>query len=131
MFDPQIASLADKIVRANREGWARQLVEEIYADDCLSIEAADPNGKGRETAGKAAILAKHDQWEQMAVVHDLSVEGPFHCGDDKIAVIYAMDVTFGEGGTRSQLREIGIYTIADGQVVREEFFYERPEGPAD
>jgi hypothetical protein len=34
-----------------------------------------------------------------------------------------MDVTFKGSGQRMQLDEVGLYTVKDGRIVREEFFY--------
>ena len=44
-------------------------------------------------------------------------------GEDRFALIFDMDVTNRETGQRMQMREVGLYTVADGKIVREEFFY--------
>ena len=39
------------------------------------------------------------------------------------AVIFDMDVTAKQTGQRMQMREIGLYTVRDGKIVEERFFY--------
>jgi ketosteroid isomerase-like protein len=38
-------------------------------------------------------------------------------------VKYDFDVTFKPDGRRFRMAEIGIYKVADGKIVHEEFFY--------
>ena len=44
-------------------------------------------------------------------------------GDDRFAVIFRSKVKETETGKVSDMEEVGIYTVADGKIVREEFFY--------
>ena len=78
---------------------------------------------GRETQGLAGIRGKHDWWYGAHEVHAVSAEGPFLFGEDRFSLIFDMDVTNRESGERSQMREVGVYTVQDGKIVREEFFY--------
>ena len=39
------------------------------------------------------------------------------------ALIFDMDVTNKESGQRMQMREVGVYTVKNGKILREEFFY--------
>lgn len=98
-------------------------IDKLYASDAVSMEAADMDGGGRETKGAEAIKGKHQWWSENFEVHDASSKGPWPHGDDRFAVIYAMDVTHKESGQRSQMEEVGIYHVKDGKIVREEFFY--------
>jgi hypothetical protein len=79
-------------------------------------------GPNQVCEGVDKIKAKHDWWNENTIMHDKSVEGPFPCGD-RFAVIYGMDVTMKPTGERSQMKEIGLYTVADGKIVKEEFMY--------
>ena len=38
-------------------------------------------------------------------------------------MIFGMDVENRETGERSQMREVAVYTVAGGRIVREAFFY--------
>lgn len=51
------------------------------------------------------------------------MEGPWPHGDDRFAVRFTYDITNKPSGMRMQMDEIGVFTVADGKVVREEFFY--------
>lgn len=116
--------IANELVAGCREGRERANLDRLYAEDAVSVEAADMGG-GRETRGLAAIHGKHDWFDAMAEVHSGSVEGPFHHGDDRFAVIFEVDVTMKDTGTRSLMREVAIYHVKGGKIVREEFFYAR------
>lgn len=56
-------------------------------------------------------------------MHSASAEGPFFHGDDRFSVIFKADTTNRETGERSQMHEVAVFTVADGKIVREEFYY--------
>ena len=114
--------IAHELVAGCRENRARANLQTLYAPDAQSVEAADM-GNGTTVTGLAAIDGKHDWWENSMSVHDAKVGGPFVHGDDRFAVTFDMDVTENATGKRSQMQEVGIYHVADGKIVREEFFY--------
>jgi ketosteroid isomerase-like protein len=66
------------------------------------------------------LKEKHAWWEANTEVHDTSMQGPYVFGD-QFAVRYTMDVTM--DGERSQAEEVGLYTVKDGRIVEERFFY--------
>lgn len=117
-----LLEIANELVAGCREGRERANLDRLYAPDAVSVEAADM-GNGREVQGLAAIHGKHDWWEAATEMHGGSVEGPFTHGDDRFAVVFEMDATMKDTGVRSTMREIGIYHVAGGKIVREEFFY--------
>ncbi len=114
--------IGHELVAGCREGRERANLDRLYAPGAVSVEAADIGG-GRESAGIAAIHGKHEWWQNAHTIHGTSVEGPFMHGDDRFAVMFDMDVTNKESGQRMQMREVGVYHVADGKIVREEFFY--------
>lgn len=117
-----LIDIAKELVAGCREGRERANLDRLYAPDAVSVEAMDMGG-GRETRGLAAIHGKHDWWEGAFITHGLTVEGPFLHGDDRFAVIFGMDTENRETGERTQGREVAVYHVADGRIVREEFFY--------
>ncbi len=122
-FDAALISVAEKLVaycQANNEAKG---LEELYAPDAVSVEALEMPGAGRDAVGIDAIRGKHDWWNSAFEAHETSAEGPFLCGDDRFAVIFSMDVTEKATGDRQKSQEVGIYTVKDGKIVREEFFY--------
>jgi len=117
-----LSEIANELVAGCREGRAKQNLAVLYAPEAVSVEAVDM-GQGRETHGVPGIVAKHEWWESTQDVHSASAEGPFLHGDSSFAVIFEMDTTDKASGRRSQSREVAIYHVADGKIVREEFFY--------
>lgn len=89
-----------------------------WADDIVSLEPQD--GPMARVEGRDALLEKHAWWDANAEVHSSTAEGPFVFGD-QFAIRYDMDVTM--DGQRNQMGEVGVYTVKDGKVAEERFFY--------
>lgn len=128
MFSEQLKSIAQDVVDANQDSSEKVLgmIKDHYSDDIVSVEAAageDPSAGGPEHKGMEALMAKYAWWDENFEVHSSSAEGPFLHGEDRFGVIFEMDVTHKASGSRSQMKELGIYTVANGKIVREEFFY--------
>jgi ketosteroid isomerase-like protein len=51
------------------------------------------------------------------------VDGPFIGDGDKFAVYYNYDVTSKPRNQRVTMEEMALYTVRDGKIVREQFFY--------
>ncbi len=69
------------------------------------------------------MRGKNQWWSENHELHSTSVEGPWPHGDDRFAVRFAFDITHKPSGMRMKMDEIGLFTVSDGKVVREEFFY--------
>jgi ketosteroid isomerase-like protein len=117
-----LSTLAHALVMHCRNGTEEDGLNTLYAPDCISVEAFDVSGP-RVTEGLDGIRGKHAWWAENFEVHGGSVDGPHLHGDDRFAVIFEMDATHKESGQRTQMKEVAIYTIAQGKIVREEFFY--------
>ncbi len=120
-----LKEIAKELVAGCREGAARirANLEKLYADDAVSVEAADMSGSGRETHGKPGIHGKHDWWDGAMEEHASTITGPFYHGEDQFSVLFDMDVTDKTSGQRMQMKEIGVYHVKDGKIAREEFHY--------
>jgi ketosteroid isomerase-like protein len=117
--------IGKKLVAYCNAGKNDESIEELYADDVVSIEAAAPPAGGdRVTNGKAGCKAKHDWWTANNEVHGASTEGPYPHGDDRFAVRFVYDFTNKPTGQRRKMDEIAVYTVAGGKIVREEFYYD-------
>ncbi|QDV09278.1 hypothetical protein Poly30_48360 [Planctomycetes bacterium Poly30] len=114
--------LGQIMVEFNRSGELGKLLDEHYAEDAVSVEAMDM-GRGREAVGLDAIRAKHAWWEETMIMHSMEVEGPFPHGDDRFALIFESDVEVKGLGIRKKGREVALYHMRGGKIVREEFFY--------
>ena len=62
-------------------------------------------------------------WNENHTVHCAETYGPYPHGDDKFAVRFVYDVTQKVTNRRFTMDEIAVFTVANGKVVREEFFY--------
>jgi ketosteroid isomerase-like protein len=115
--------IAAALVAGCREGREVENLHALYAADAVSVEGADMAGMGQAVTGIEAILGKHAWWSDNNIVHGGSVEGPFVHAPDRFAVIFGMDVESKADGKRQDFREVAVYHVAGGKIVREEFFY--------
>lgn len=124
MASEAMRATAERLVANCRAGRDGDGFDQYYHADVVSVEAmAGPDGS-RESRGLDALRAKHAWWAENFTLNDASVEGPFPHGEDRFAVIFAMDVTENASGNRSRMREVAVYhTDPEGRIVREEFFY--------
>ena len=114
-----------KLVDLCRQGKNIDAVETLYAPDVVSVEVFGDDKMPRRMQGVAAVRGKNQWWLANHQIHGMTVNGPFP-HDERFIVHYRMDVTPREGpmqGHRMQFEEAGLYTVRDGKVVQEEFFY--------
>jgi hypothetical protein len=112
--------VAKKVVELTRKQAWGEAVDELYANDVVSVEA-HPNESGSfETCGIDGIRGKVDWWINNMQVHAFNVSGPF-VAHDRFVVQYDADVTEKNSKQRMQISEVGVYTVKDGKIVREEF----------
>lgn len=114
--------VADKLVQLCSEGKFHEATTELYSPDIVSVEAGAPPGQSRETKGLDGVLKKGEWWVSNHEVHSSKVEGPLVAGAH-FAVTFKMDITFKPQNRRFEMEEIGVYKVADGKIVYEEFFY--------
>jgi len=55
-------------------------------------------------------------------VHSAIVDGPYPNGD-RFAVRFSFDITRKATGERVKMDEVTLYTVRNGKIIREEFFY--------
>jgi len=97
-------------------------MKQFYDENIVSLEAARRKTGSFETAGKAAVIQKSAEWAGAHEIHGSTVEGPYLLGDE-FAVVFEFEVTPKATGERVKDREIAVYTVKDGLIVKEEFFY--------
>jgi SnoaL-like domain len=90
------------------------------AASIVSIEAME--GPMARVEGAAAVQAKSDWWYGAHEVHSVTAEGPYVNGN-QFAVNFTMDITAKETDVRHKGSEVGLYTVKDGKIVEEQFFY--------
>ena len=114
-----------RLVELCRQGKALEAVNTLYAPDIVSIEAQSSPAMPARMEGLGAIRGKAEWWEKNHEVHSGKAEGPWPHGD-RFIVRFTYDVTAKEGpmaGKRMKLDEGALYTVKDGKIVQEEFFY--------
>lgn len=112
--------IAKKVVELTKKQAWREAADLLYAKDIVSVEADNPHGQSPEMRGIDAIHGKIDWWTKAMEVHGCKVSGPF-VAHDRFVVQYDMDLTDRESDKRFQVSEVGVYTVKDGKIVREEF----------
>ena len=119
MATPEIAKRYVELCKAGKN---EVCLDELYAKDAVSVEAVAPPGMERVVKGLEAIRAKSKNWRESNDVHSAEVMGPFP-NDNRFAVRFTFDVTNKPSGRRMKMDEIGLFTIENGKIAREEFFY--------
>ena len=112
--------VANKVVELTRKEAWHEAVDQLYAKDIVSVEAGGMGDESPEKRGIEAIRGKVDWWVNSMEVHSFKVSGPF-VAHDRFVVQYDVDVTDKDSKKRIQLSEVGVYTVKDGKIVREEF----------
>ncbi len=117
--------VGDRLVELCRQGQNLEAVNTLYSPDIVSVEAIDDGTMPRQMNGIEAVRGKNQWWFDNHEVHAASVDGPFP-HDDRFAVKFHYEVTPKSGpmaGNRYAMDEVALYTVKDGKIVREEFFY--------
>jgi hypothetical protein len=114
-----IQDVANQIVALLRAGKDEEVGRRYWSPSVRSIEAA---GKDPVAEGAEAVTHKGEWFVANNEVHGVKAEGPFVNGD-QFAVHLTYDMTPKDTGQRKTLDEVALYTIADGKIVEERFFY--------
>jgi ketosteroid isomerase-like protein len=112
--------IADDVVALAKAGNLDGIGEKYWADDVISIEAME--GPMARIEGREAVHGKGVWWSGAHDVHSIETFGPYVNGD-QFAVRWLMDITQKESGNRLTMDEVALYTVKDGKIVEERFFY--------
>ena len=112
--------VAKKVVELTRKQAWKEAIDTLYDKDIVSVEARTQDGSSPETRGIDGVRGKVDWWLQNMEVHSFKADGPF-VAHDRFVVQYDADVTDKESKKRFQLSEVGVYSVKDGKITREEF----------
>jgi hypothetical protein len=111
-----------KYVALCQAGKFDECLESLFAKDAVSVEAGAAPGMDRVATGLEAIHAKGKWWADNHTVHKAEVFGPYP-NDDRFAVRFVFDITHKPSDKRLTMDEIGLFTVKDGKITREEYFY--------
>jgi ketosteroid isomerase-like protein len=118
-------AVGQQLVDLCRQGKFMEATDKLYSPDIVSIEAQGGPSMPARMEGIKAVKGKGEWWEQNHEVHSVQVDGPWPHGD-RFIVRFKLDVTAKAGpmaGKRMTLDEAGLYTVKNGKVAQEEFFY--------
>ena len=107
--------VAKKVVELVRKQAWYEALDTLYEQDIVSVEAKAPESRGKE-----AVRGKIDWWVSAMEVHRFKASEPF-VAHDRFVVQYDAEVTEKESKQRRQISEVGVYTVKNGKIVREEF----------
>ncbi len=113
----EVAAEFVALLRADKE---QTVYETLYSPDIVSVEQMP--GPHQMCEGMAAKQAKNEWWEQQHEVHRMEVSDPL-VADGYFAVRFDLDMTHKPSGQRHDGDELALYTVKDGLIVREEYFY--------
>ena len=122
-----VQSLAKEFVELCNQGKNFEVMEAMYAPDIVSVEAS-----GEQVAGKRPVIDKSRRWQAANTITREKVRGPFFDTLDgaggrssgQFAVHFEIDVTPKSTGRPVTLEEVGVYTVKDDQITREQFYYD-------
>lgn len=117
MNTEEVAKQVVELVR--KQAWYEAL-DKLYDDNIVSVEAYSMSGESPETRGKEGVRGKIDWWVNTMEVHSFDAKGPF-VGHDRFVVQYDADVSDKKTKERRKMSEVGVYTVKNGKIVREEF----------
>ena len=103
-----VRTVAGKFMELCSQGKHFEFMRSFYAPEIVSVEG---DGKQNNT------------------FHSQDLRGPFFCGDanastGRFAVYTAIEFSPKAGGERVKHDEVGLYTVKNDLVTREEFFYD-------
>ncbi len=117
------AAVAEELVALCRAGRNLDAVNSLYSNDIVSVESMGNEQMPQTMKGLDAIRQKAEWWTANNEVHSARVDGPFVGEDEKFAVYYNYDITSKQQNRRMTMEEMALYTVKDGKIVHEQFFY--------
>lgn len=116
------AAIANDLVALCREGKNLEAIEKYYSDGIVSVESMSSPDMPAEMRGIEAIKGKNKWWLENHEVHSAEANGPY-VGENQFAVEFKFDVTNKPSGRRMQMQEMALYTVKNGKIVHEHFYY--------
>ncbi len=116
--------IANKLVAWCNSGQEEKCYQELYSPDIVSIE---PEGSSENpiARGMEEVAKKGEWWRETFEMHNSHMSDPI-IAENWFSVRHEIDVTHKPSGHRNKMAEISVYTVNDGKIVREQFFYDVP-----
>ena len=121
-----VQTIAGRFMDLCNQGKHFEVMRTMYSPDMVSIE-----GDGREFVGKEDVIHKSEVFQGNNDILSQDLRGPYFCGDasansGRFAVYTSIEFTPKAGGKRERHDEVGLYTVKNDTITREEFFYTGP-----
>ena len=114
--------VAQKWAKYCQEGTFDKAYQELYDQNCVSLEMKGYPGGTERAEGMEAIAQKGEKWNSMVEqFHGVEIEGPIVAGNHFTATM-KMDITM-KGQPRNVDEEICVFKVENGKIVQEQFFY--------
>lgn len=110
-----------KLVELCKQNKNLEALDSLYSPEIVSLEPHAMPGMPLETHGIEAIRGKNVSWFANQKINSSTIDGPFVNGD-RFSVNFKYDVTNNKNGKRMNMAEIGVYTVKNDKIVKEEFF---------
>ncbi len=117
-----IAAIAHELTDLCRESRNMEAIERLYSPDIVSVESMGNEQMPAEMRGIDAVRGKNQWWFDNFEVISANVGGPF-VGEEQFAVQHQYKTKEKATGKEMEMTEMALYTVKDGKIVREEFFY--------
>jgi hypothetical protein len=117
-----IDQIGKEVADLCRQGKNQEAIDRFYSSNIESVEAVAMPGMDQIQRGIRAIKGKNQWWVENHEIHGGTVEGPYPNGD-RFILRFKYDVTPKQTGKRMTLDETGLYTVQEGKIAKEEFFY--------
>ncbi|MCC6322589.1 MAG: nuclear transport factor 2 family protein [Phycisphaerales bacterium] len=111
------AEIGASLVSLYNEGRWEEPERKWFAEDIESIEGSGMGWRGRE-----AVKGKGEWWYSQNTVLGGSAEGPY-VGASGFSVKFRIEVVEKSSGMKTRMEEVGVYTVKDGKIIREEYMY--------
>lgn len=99
-----------------------EAIDRYYSADIVSVESTGDAKMPAEMKGIEAIRQKNRWWLENNEIHEARIDGPY-LGENGFAIEFEYDFTNKPSGKRIRMKEMGLYRVEAGKIVREHFFY--------
>jgi len=121
-----VETVARKFMELCKQGKHFEVMRTMYSPDMVSVE-----GNGKEYVGKEVVIRKSEVFQGNNNILSQDLRGPFFLGDanassGRFGVYTSIDFAPKAGGARMTHEEVGLYSVKNDTITREEFFYDGP-----
>ena len=121
-----VQTVARKFMELCGQGKHFEVMRTLYTPEMVSVE-----GSGQETIGKEAVIHKSEVFQGDNAITGQDLRGPFFSGDanasaGQFAIYTSITFTPKSGGKQQTHEEVGLYTVKNDMITREQFLYDGP-----